>query len=65
MTGLSPNAKKTAEIASSVQDTDGVLFIPSFSGIQVKISLLFVTLKPISTVIFYKGGYIDLIVSSY
>uniref|UniRef100_A0A1B6KQ55 Glycerol kinase 5 n=1 Tax=Graphocephala atropunctata TaxID=36148 RepID=A0A1B6KQ55_9HEMI len=36
--GLASNPTETSKIAASVSDTDGVLFIPSFSGIQAPVN---------------------------
>lgn len=35
-TGLVDNAKDSSELAKSVVDSDGIYFIPAFSGIQVR-----------------------------
>lgn len=34
--GIVNDATETADMANSVNDTDGVYFIPAFSGLQVR-----------------------------
>lgn len=35
LSGLIKNAEETSSLAQSVEDTDGVFFIPAFSGLGV------------------------------
>lgn len=54
--GIIKDAMETADMANSVNDTDGVYFVPAFSGLQVRTiyyNELFLSISRYGKIIFF------------